>query len=159
MSMAMIESLGLLVVCVVYVAGAVWFIHKVIPGKWKNTVSFTITIATIIFQVPVKDQILEAFNQHNYNNREVVDSLKVSEGRILDSLRASEKKIMDLMQQTQAREGQLDSTIKTLQDSVHALQDSVNKHPDRHLHIIEAKLDALRSSLNARGKEDSPDKQ
>ena len=142
---AIIESPELFIVCVVYVVAVVWFIHKVISEKWKSTVSFTITIATILFQAPVKDQILEAFDKYNYNNRDVVDLLKVSEDRILDSLRTNEKKIMDLIQQTQAREGQLDSTIKTLQNSVHALQDSVDKHPDRHLHIIEAKLDTLRA--------------
>ena len=52
-----------------------------------------------------------------------------------------EDRIMDSLKVSEAR---LDSTIKTLQDSVSALQDSVNKHPDRHLHIIEAKLDTLR---------------
>ncbi len=73
-------------------------------------------------------------------SKTIKDSVKVT---VIDTM-ALEGIQEAIVLSIQAREGQLDSTIKTLQDSVRALQDSVNKHPDRHLHIIEAKLDALR---------------
>ena len=127
-----------------YVVLVVWLIHKM-PGEWKSTASLIATLLSLALYLYLdKSPQVTIFE----DDHRVVDSLKVSENSILDSLRASENRVMGLIQ---INEGRLGGTIETLQDSVralqkgvHALQESVRVHPDRHLHIIDAKLDTLR---------------